>query len=72
MCLKLRPRNEISLFFNWDCYVAYVNCIGDRKGGTDRKSMKYRPPAFQGGEDYMVNWLYIVDQEMKKLFNEDR
>ena len=47
-------------------------CVGDKKGVTDNRSMKYHPPAIQGGEDYMVYRLYLADQEMKKLFNEDR
>ena len=58
-------------------YLASYNCStwecgGDQKGGTDKRSIKYRPSTMQGGEDYTVNKLYLADQEMKKLFNEDR
>ena len=45
-------------------------CVGD---GCDNKiSIKYRPPAIQEGEYYTDNRLYLANQEMKKLFNEDR
>ena len=47
-------------------------CREAKAGVTDKKSMKYGPPDIQGGEDYMVNRLYLANQEMKKLFNEDR
>ena len=53
-------------------FCSTCECVGDRKGGTDKRSMKYHPPAIQGSEDYMVNRQYIADQETKKLFNEDR
>ena len=55
----------VNIFSTWECE-------GDKKGGTDKRSMKYCLPAIQGGEDYMVNRLYLVNQEMKKLFNADR
>ena len=56
-------------------YVAHVNahaCRVVQKGRIDKGSMKHRPSTMQGGEDYMVNKLYLADQEMDKLFNEDR
>ena len=56
----------------WACSSSTCECVGDRNSMTDKRSMKYCPPAIQGGDDYMVNRLYIADREMKKLFNEDR
>ena len=47
-------------------------CVGDQKGGTDKRSIKYRPPAIQGGEDYMVNRLDQAYREMERMFGEDR
>ena len=41
----------------------------DQKDRIDKRSIKHSPSTMQGGEDYMVNKLYLVDQEM---FNEDR
>ena len=40
-------------------------------GGSDKRSIKHCPSTMQGREDYTVNKLYLADQEMKKLFNED-
>ena len=42
-------------------------CVRDQKGGTDKRSIKYRPPATQGEEDYTVNRLYLAEPK-----NEDR
>ena len=39
---------------------------------TDKRSIKHRLSTMQGREDYTVNKLYVVNWEMKKLFNEDR
>ena len=47
-------------------------CVGDQKGGADKRSIKYRPPAIQGGKDYIVKRLDQVDREMKRMFGEDR
>ena len=46
--------------------------VGDPKGRTDKISIKHHPSTKQFGEDYTVNKLYLVDREMKKVFNEDR
>ena len=51
--------------------VAHV-IVGDPKGRTDKISIKHHPSTKQFGEDYTVNKLYLVDREMKKVFNEDR
>ena len=54
--------------FNWFRTVAHGNGL-EGKGVTDERSMKHRPPAIQGGEDHMVNRVYLAAQEMKKLRN---
>ena len=42
-------------------------------GRIDKRSMKYRPPTLQGGEDHpTVIKLYRADREMDKQFKEDR
>ena len=52
--------------------VAHGKCVGDQKGGTDKRSIKHRPPAIQGGEDYMVNRLDNADREIERMFSEDK
>ena len=47
-------------------------CVGDKKGGTDNRSIKYPPPAIQGGENYICNRLDQVDREMKRMYGEER
>ena len=49
--------------------------VGDQKGLIYKRYIKYRPPAFQGGQDYAVNTLNRLDQadrEMERMFGEDR
>ena len=39
----------------------------------DNRSMKNRPSTWQGGEDYQaLSKLYLVVEEMERLFNDDR
>ena len=45
---------------------------GDQMGGRDKESFKDRPPATQGGEDYMANRLDQTVPEIEKMFGEDR
>ena len=41
-----------------------------QKGGTAKRSIKYRPPTIQGGEDYTVNRLDQANRE--RMFGEER
>ena len=39
----------------------------------DKRSMKNCPSTWQGREDYQaVSMLYLVEEEMDRLFNDDR
>ena len=46
-------------------------CVGDQKGLIDKRSIKYHPPAIQGGEDYTLNRLDQAEREMERMFGED-
>ena len=49
-----------------DIYICSTwECVGDQKSGTDKRSVKYRPPDTQGEEDYTMNRLYLADRKMK-------
>ena len=43
-----------------------------RPGGTDKRSIKYRSPDIQGGEDFTVNRLDQADRDMERMFGEGR
>ena len=45
---------------------------GTKKGGRDKESIKDHPPATLGRVDYMDIRLYQADQEMSRMFGEDR
>ena len=47
-------------------------CVGDQKGGMDKESIKNRPPATHGGEDYTVHRLDQADQEIERMFGNGR
>ena len=56
----------------WVYVCSTCECSLDQKSRVDTRFIKHRQSTMQGGEDYRVNNLYLVDQEMKKLFTEDR
>ena len=35
--------------------------------GTDKRSIKYRQTAIQGGEDYIISMLDQADREMERM-----
>ena len=75
-CLEIHPSGSESISRSSTQHqggeCSAWKCVGDQKGGTVKRSFKYRPRAIQGGEDYTVNRLDQVDREMERIFGQDK
>ena len=75
-CLEIHPQASRCILRSCTQHqgggCSTCECRVEQKGRIDKESIKHRPSTMQGREDYTVNKLYQVAQEMKKLFDKDR
>ena len=77
LCLNLKMGCWLSIPLNklkqcWQVYVCSA-CIAKAWERGEKRSLKNRPSIWQGGGDYQtVSRLDLAEEEMDRMFNDDR